>query len=117
MRVLKRASGSSWGAKRGTLRVLYLSLVQSIADYALPAYAPFVHDDALRRIRNLEKEAAMLVGGTVARSSLAAIYGEAGTLPLRRRTELLSARLYERLLRLPPSTPARRTAELPLPSM
>ena len=41
LRLLKRVSGASWGPKRGALRTMYLALVQSIADYALPAkHAP-----------------------------------------------------------------------------
>eukprot|EP00662_Eupelagonemidae_sp_cell21_P020406 gene20406-36800_t len=65
LRLLRRVSGASWGPKRGALRTMYLALVQSIADYALPAYAPYVHPDALKSIRHVEKEAAMLVGGTI----------------------------------------------------
>eukprot|EP00661_Eupelagonemidae_sp_cell13_P002566 gene2566-4064_t len=94
---------------------MYLSLVQSIADYSLPAYAPYVHRDALNRIRNVETEAAMIVGGTVARTRLTAIYGEANVLPIERRTELLSAKFYERVLRLPDDNPARRVALQPPP--
>eukprot|EP00660_Eupelagonema_oceanica_P019482 gene19482-biopygen18906 len=72
---------------------MYLALVQSIADYALPAYAPYVHPDALKSIRRIEKDSAMLVGGTIARSRLKAIYAEADTMPIDRRAELQSARM------------------------
>ena len=116
MGVIRRISGSSWGAKRGCLRTTYLALVQSIADYSLHAFAPYVPPEALRRISALEKEAAMLIGGTVSRTRLTAIYGEANVVPLQRRTALRSAGMYERLRRLPPDNPARRTAEAPMPT-
>eukprot|EP00664_Eupelagonemidae_sp_cell27_P001554 gene1554-9738_t len=56
MRMLKSVAGTSWGCRRTTLRTLYLTLMQSIADFALPAYAPHVRDKALKPIRGVEKE-------------------------------------------------------------
>ena len=41
---------------------MYLALVQSIADYALPAYAPYVHPDALSSIRKIEVSTGREVG-------------------------------------------------------
>jgi ribonuclease HI len=89
--------------------------MQSIADFALPAYAPFVRGDTLKAVREVEKEAAMHIGGTVPRTRLTAIYGEAGLHPIDRRAQLSSANMYERLRRMPESNPARAMAERPPP--
>eukprot|EP00660_Eupelagonema_oceanica_P019589 gene19589-biopygen23212 len=72
MRVLRSVAGTSWGCRRTTLRTLYLALLQSIADFALPAYAPYVRDGALDPVRQVEKQAAMHIGGTVSRTRLTA---------------------------------------------
>eukprot|EP00662_Eupelagonemidae_sp_cell21_P019731 gene19731-60794_t len=63
MRVLKSVSGTSWGCRRANVRMLYLSLMQSCVDFALPAYAPFVPAAALKPVREVEKEAAMHISG------------------------------------------------------
>ena len=115
LKLLSRVSGASWGPKRGGLRTMYLALVQSVADYALPAYAPYVHPDALSSIRRIERESAMLVGGTIERTRNKAIYAEADTMPIDRRAELQSARMYERALRLPADNPLRQAVLAPAP--
>ena len=81
-KVFKSLSGTSWGCHRRTLRTLYLSLMQSCADFALPAYAPFVGGDALKHVAKIEKDASMHVGGFATRTRITAIYGEAGTRPI-----------------------------------
>eukprot|EP00666_Eupelagonemidae_sp_cell4sb_P001882 gene1882-16146_t len=110
-KLLRRVSGTSWGCKRRTVRALYLALVQSVSDFALPAYGPFVPQQKLQPVRELEKEAAMLVGGTVTQTRLTAIYGEADVHPIDRRVKMASANMYERLRRLPEGNPARAMAE------
>ncbi len=56
--------------------------MKSCADFALPAYAPFVGGDALKHVAEIEKDTSMHVGGYVTRTRITAIYGEAGTRPI-----------------------------------
>ena len=114
-RILRSVAGASWGCRRTTLRTLYLSLMQSITDFALPAYAPFVREEALKPVQREEKSAAMCIGGTVARTRLTAIYGEARLDPIGRRAQMKGANMYERLRRMPKDNPARAMAERPEP--
>jgi ribonuclease HI len=116
MKILRCVSGTSWGCRRRTVRTLYLTLLQSVADFALAAYAPFVEEQALQPVREVEVKAAMHVGGTVARTRHTAVYGEANVHPITRRGRLASANMYERLMRLPPDNPGRVVAELPEPA-
>ncbi len=110
-KVLKSVSGACWGCKRRTLRMLYLSLMQSVVDFALPAYTPFVDAPALKAVRDTEKAAAMQIGGCVELSRPTVIYGEAGAQAIALRTEHASGNMHERLRRLPADNPARLVAE------
>ncbi len=81
LNVIRSISGTKWGAKKSILLTLYKSIILSIFDYCC-----FVYTEAsltnLQKLDTIQYKALLIVTGGIKGTSLNALLGECGELPL-----------------------------------
>ena len=78
MNLLNATGGADWGWSRGSLRQVYTATQRSIAEYASPAWAPWVSNSGMEDLEIAQRRAARRIAGTTMSTPAEAVLREAG---------------------------------------
>jgi ribonuclease HI len=101
-RLLYAVGGASWGWARRDMRQIYTATQRSIAEYASPAWTPWLSPTNKEAMERAQLRAARIIGGTTKSTPREAVLREAGLQPLKERHEAAAAIKMDRWEGLPP---------------
>eukprot|EP00666_Eupelagonemidae_sp_cell4sb_P009538 gene9538-8431_t len=100
-KLLRRLTGTKWGADRSLLRQLHEGCGQAAADFALGVYGNFASESAMSRLEGEQRRAACAISGCTSTTPTHAALHEAELLPMAQRSRQHAAIMLERFRRLP----------------
>ena len=95
MNLLNPTGGADWGWSRGSLREINMATQRSLAEYASPAWAPWVSSSGLEKLEMAQRRAARRIAGTTMSTPGEAVLREAGLEELRSRYRREAVCKYE----------------------
>jgi hypothetical protein len=99
---LRCIANATFGPTTASLRVFFLTYIAPLLSYCVETFYPLLSDKQQERLDVVDRRALRVVTGLPVSTPTAALYCEAGVLPLSFRVRLLVARRFEKALRYPP---------------
>ncbi|XP_077476349.1 uncharacterized protein LOC144089409 [Stigmatopora argus] len=106
--LLRKLSGTSWGWQPNDLRTVYIATQRSLAEYAAPAWAPWLAQTHLKSLETTQLEAARAITHHLRSTPTEAVLHEAHLTPLSSRLKLQALLKADAWNQLPPSDPRHR---------
>ena len=78
MNLLNATGGADWCWSRSSLRQVYTATQRSIAEYASPAWAPWVSNSGMEKLETAQRKAGRRIAGTTMSTPAEAVLKEAG---------------------------------------
>ena len=96
-----RLAGASWGCSKESMRDVYQATQRSVAEYAAPAWAPWLSETTRQILERAQLKAARHITGNIASTPTQLVLKEAGLPSLEERHEVGSVALLDRWMHLP----------------
>lgn len=104
-RTLAVLGNSKWGWKKHHMRQTYLAICRSVMDYCAAAWQPWLAKTIMEKLERCQNRALRLITGQLKTTPLEALRLEAGIPSYKTTSRRLTAKAYEKSLRLPLSNP------------
>ena len=98
--IMGRLAGASWGWSKESMRVVYQVTQGSKAEYAAPAWAPWLSETSRQNKERAQLKAARHITGNIASTPTQLVLKEAGLPTLKERHEVGSVALLDRWMHL-----------------
>ena len=99
---LTRLGGATWGWSKESVRTIYQATQRSIAEYAAPAWAPWISKSNANKLERAQLSAARQITGNVRSTPVQIVLQEAGLPPIAERHVVSSLSLYDKWTNLEP---------------
>ena len=109
--IMGRLAEASWGWSKESMRVVYQATQRSVAEYAAPAWAPWLSETSRQNLERAQLKAARHITGNIASTPTQLVLKEAGLPSLEERHEVGSVALLDRWMHLPEGDLRRAVAE------
>jgi hypothetical protein len=113
--LLKAVGGSDWGWDKQQLRQIYTATQRSTAEYASPAWAPWVSKTNLQKLDRAQLRAGRAISGLTMSTPSEAVLLEAGLEPLGQRYRKAALTTLDKWRHLGDGDPRRELAESRVP--
>jgi len=101
LRLLSQLTGTSWGCRQDTLRMLYRSTIEPVAAYCLGVYGSVLTQTRRLELARVQLLAARMITGCVRSTPCDVVLRESRLLPICLLSDTLAAMALEKLLRFP----------------
>jgi ribonuclease HI len=104
-RILSSLSTKIWGWKKKKLAQVYHTMQKSVLDYAAPGWQPYLSETQMNKLEVAQNSALRIISGQYKSTPVEALRLETGVQSYRTTSKQLTAKAYEKALRLPADHP------------
>ncbi|XP_061619114.1 uncharacterized protein LOC133472409 isoform X1 [Phyllopteryx taeniolatus] len=109
-RAIRKLAHTDWGYDKATLRNTYIATARTVAEYAAPAWIPWISPTNLEKLEASQRYAARAITGLLKTTPSDAVLIESDLPSIKTRATQLAIYAYDKSLRVPDDNPRRLVA-------